>query len=122
MTDRTISYLLYFRQRQQGQHKKNQSKRGLCRETEKLKVALAKEQAKKEKYNKRWSRLNDDSQSPHARFAILKHPVHLSTRRKQLLHASLVEELKQKYKNTRREREKQMPAKIILLKNTGYRG
>ncbi|XP_056110188.1 zinc finger CCCH domain-containing protein 13-like [Rhinichthys klamathensis goyatoka] len=111
----------YSRQRQQGQRQKSRNKKRFQRDIEKLKVALVKEKAKKEKYKKRWQRsqtkTNSDGQSPRAQLAkILPDFVDPSTRRKLLLQASIIEELKNKYKNTRREREKQIIAKATTAR------
>lgn len=84
-------------------------------------MTLVKEKAKKEKYRKRWQRsqtkANGEGQSPRAQLAkILSHSVGPRTHRKLLLQASIIEELKNKYKNTKREREKQMIAKATTGK------
>lgn len=75
---------------------------------------------------KRFWPKNGSGQSPRAQLAkMFPHSVDPSTRRKLLLQASIIEELKTKYKNTRRERERQIIAKATtgkIIKNIGYRG
>lgn len=86
------------------------------REIEKLKAALSDEKRKTEKYKKRWERQkNKQTPSPRKQLnQLLQHPAHPSSRRQLLLHACVVEELKRKYRNSRKQRDKQVLARATM--------
>lgn len=107
----------HFRQRKSGQRQKRRNRQRLQREIEKLTLILEKQRAKAEKYRKRWQRSQShtNNQSPRTKLdKILNSSVPLSVRKRLLLHASVVEEIRKKYQNTKKEREKQMLARVTM--------
>lgn len=70
---------------------------------------------KKEKYKKWQRQTKRQTPSPRKQLnQLLKHPVLPSSRRKLLLHACVVEELRKKYRNTKKQRDKQVLARATM--------
>lgn len=79
---------------------------------------MEKEKRKKEKYKKRCQRLGGGKKSPRSKVdALLRHETVSNTIRKRLLlQESIIEEIRNKYKNTKKERERQIIAKTTIGK------
>lgn len=79
---------------------------------------MEKEKRKKEKYKKRCQRLGGEKKSPRSKVdALLRHETVSNTIRKRLLlQESIIEEIRNKYKNTKKERERQIIAKTTIGK------
>lgn len=79
---------------------------------------MEKEKRKKEKYKKRYQRIAGVNKSPRSSVNALLHnqTVNNTIRRRLLLHESIIEDIRNKYKKTKKEREKQMIAKTTIGK------
>lgn len=78
------------------------------------------EKRKKEKYKKRWQRLAVGTESPRSTVdALLRNQtVNNSIRKRLLLHESIIQEIRDKYKNSKKHRERQLIAKTVTGKIT----
>lgn len=70
------------------------------KEIEKLKNQLLREKQKKDKYKKRFQRLSEKHESPHC-------PVNSAVHKSLLFNQSLVDTIRQKYANTKKQRVRQ---------------
>lgn len=103
-------------------------KKKIMKELKELKAKLAKEKSKAEKYKRRYQRMKRQapSVSPHSkvrelvRGQIVKSPI----KKALLFHLTLVENIRQKYRNTKTERkitDCQGDSESILKKSTNSR-
>jgi len=105
--------LFCFRQHKDGKRISRKNRDTLRKEIEKLKKSLEKERKHADKYRKRYKRLNKND-SPRSKVNELTKTGRVSSKiRKTLLyHEALIEDIKNKYSKARKEKEKQLIAKI----------
>lgn len=101
-----------------GRRNARQGRRRLQKEIEQLKALLEKEKRKKEKFKKRYQHLGGEKKSPRSKVdALLRHQtVNNTIRKRLLLQESIIEDIRNKYKHTKKEREKQIIAKTTIGK------
>ena len=110
-----ILNLLFFRQHEAGKRLWRKNKDRLKKEVEKLTKLLEKERKRSDKYRKKYKRSNK-SESPRSKVQQLTKSGRLTPtiRKKLLYHEALIEDIKNKYKTARKEREKQLIAKVTV--------
>lgn len=110
--------MLCFRQCLQGQKKACSGRRKLLQEIALLKAQLDRERKKKEKYKKRYSRCKTSSSSPRALVNTMLRSQNVTpyVRKTLVFHSALVADIAQSYKASRRERVKQMIARVTCGK------
>ncbi|KAL7392517.1 hypothetical protein ABVT39_025857 [Epinephelus coioides] len=101
-----------------GRKNVRRGRRRLQNESEQLQALLERERKKKEKYKKRYQRLAGVKKSPHSvgDALLYNQTVNNTIRRRVLLQESIIEDIRNKYKNTKKEREKQIIAKTTIGK------
>ncbi|CAL8236393.1 unnamed protein product [Boreogadus saida] len=108
----------HSRQNVVGRRNARQGRRRLQNNIEELKALLEREKRKKEKYKKRCQRLTGGKKSPRSTVdALLRNQrVNNTIRKRLLLQESIIEDIRNKYRNTKKEREKQIIAKATTGK------
>ncbi|KAI4826959.1 hypothetical protein KUCAC02_030389 [Chaenocephalus aceratus] len=101
-----------------GRSNVRRGRRRLQNQIEKLEATLKREIRKNYKYKKRDQRLSGENKSPRSRVNyLLRNQIVKDTIRKRLLlQEAIIEDIRNKYKNTRKEREKQIIAKTTIGK------
>lgn len=119
---------MYSRQRLQGEKSRERRKKKIMKELKELKAKLAKEKRKGEKYKKRYQRMKREapSVSPQSkvRELVRGQKVRSPIKRALLFHTTLVENIRQKYRNAKTEKERQLIARVTsgsILKSTNSR-
>ena len=109
-------YALCFRQNVVGRRNARQGRRRLQNNIEELKALLEREKRKKEKYKKRCQRLAKKSPRSTVDALLRNQRVNNTIRKRLLLQESIIEDIRNKYRNTKKEREKQIIAKATTGK------
>lgn len=107
---------MYSRQRLQGEKSRERRNKKIMKELKELKAKLAKEKRKGEKYKKRYQRMKREapSVSPQSkvRELVRGQKVRSPIKRALLFHTTLVENIRQKYRNAKTEKERQLIARV----------